>query len=343
MNSSIGSVNGQMWQTPDCLFTDEASRHLYGNLCRDGFTIDWHNCKRGSTPSGQGQGLSLECGLQLCLNLSGEGEVQDQGHSFHFGSQCAFILSSTGKGSCIDRSSEHSHRYLMIGFSRQFLRAELNAAEVALHEQIRAVLNGDDTVCCGAESLPLTESHYQLIAGLLKIGCGQSSCVLRCRGLLLQLMADFFYGACCGNSIPCDRQKCLARERVQRVVAILQRDLAEPPTLDAIGREVGCSPYHLSRIFSKETGMTIPRYLQTLRLQQAAKLLRSGQCNVTEAAVSVGYSSLSHFSQVFYRALGCCPAEYSSHSSTDADDSLLHAVKAPELLQIQVASRSLQA
>ena len=47
------------------------------------------------------------------------------------------------------------------------------------------------------------------------------------------------------------------------------------------------------------TGLTISRYLRNLRLERAAELLHSGRSNVTEAALVVGFSSLSHFSKAF--------------------------------------------
>lgn len=168
------------------------------------------------------------------------------------------------------------------------------------------------------EPVRLTTEHEQLISLLLRPQCAQGACQLRCKGIVLQLMADFLVKPCCGNGSSCDRQKCLARERVRGVVAILQRDLAAPPTLEAIGHEVGCSPYYLSRTFSREMGMTIPQCLRTLRMRYAAELLKSGRCNVTEAAMAVGYSSLSHFSQAFCQAIGCCPAMYSSHTPAQA-------------------------
>jgi AraC-like DNA-binding protein len=108
----------------------------------------------------------------------------------------------------------------------------------------------------------------------------------------------------------CDRQKRVARERVQRVVAVLDSNLAEAPDLETLGRQVGCSPYHLSRTFSSETGLTIPQFLRQRRLERAGEMLRSGRRNVTEAALAVGYSSLSHFSQAFREHFGCCPGLY---------------------------------
>jgi len=94
------------------------------------------------------------------------------------------------------------------------------------------------------------------------------------------------------------------------VIALLRRNLAEPPNLAQIGRQVGSSPFHLSRTFSREMGMTIPQYTRKLRMERAAELLREGKCNVTEAALEVGYSSLSHFSQAFCQTMGCCPCLY---------------------------------
>jgi AraC-like DNA-binding protein len=86
--------------------------------------------------------------------------------------------------------------------------------------------------------------------------------------------------------------------------------LASPPDLEEIGRLVGCSPFHLSRTFSKEMRMTIPQYLRRLRMERAAELLQTGKFNVTEAALEVGYSSLSHFSLAFCQTMGCCPGLY---------------------------------
>jgi AraC-like DNA-binding protein len=108
----------------------------------------------------------------------------------------------------------------------------------------------------------------------------------------------------------CTRQKRLDQERAERVCAILQSRVAEPPALDELSREVGVSPYYLSRTFSKEMGMTIPQYLRRIRMERAAELLRGGGHNVTEVAFAVGYASLGHFSKSFCEVIGCCPTLY---------------------------------
>src|SRR5207237_10107350 len=106
------------------------------------------------------------------------------------------------------------------------------------------------------------------------------------------------------------RTTSVARERVELTKELVARYVANPTTVEMIGQEVGCSPFYLSRIFSRGVGLTIPQYLRNLRIERAAELLRSGRYNVTEAATEVGYSSLSHFSKAFCETIGCCPVLY---------------------------------
>ena len=96
----------------------------------------------------------------------------------------------------------------------------------------------------------------------------------------------------------------IARITIQ---GLIRSDQQRVEALEQLGKEVGCSAFYLSRTFSQETGSTIPQYLQRLRMDRAAELLRSGEYNVTEAALEVGYSSFSHFSLAFRQTHGCCP------------------------------------
>jgi AraC-like DNA-binding protein len=56
--------------------------------------------------------------------------------------------------------------------------------------------------------------------------------------------------------------------------------------------------------------MTISCYLRNVRLEHAATLLKSGTHNVTEAAMAVGYSSLSYFSRAFVKMFDTCPCVF---------------------------------
>jgi len=103
---------------------------------------------------------------------------------------------------------------------------------------------------------------------------------------------------------------------VEQVIFLLAQTLESPLSLEELGRKIGCSHFYLSRIFSAQTGKTITQYLRQLRMEKAAELLRSGDYNVTEAALEVGYNSLSHFSAAFHETFGCCPGLYPLKTST---------------------------
>ncbi len=305
-------------ETDVWLSTRRGSRRIYGDLGTEGLVIDWHNFQLTAGNVFELSRRSDPDSLELCLNLAGHGVLDAEGCRLSFEPQTAFICAPGQNDLRISRKHGERHRFLTVNFSSRFLREQLAVGEGTLQPLVREFVSSGAAAGFG-DLIRLTTEHEQLISQLLRPQCTRGACQLRCRGIVLQLVADCMVKPCCGNESLCNHQKCLATQRTRGVMAILQRDLADPPTLEKIGHEIGCSPFHLSRTFSRETGMTIPQCLRSLRMRYAAELLKSGRFNVTEAAVAVGYSSLSHFSQAFCRIIGSCPAAYLSAMPIEAD------------------------
>lgn len=97
-------------------------------------------------------------------------------------------------------------------------------------------------------------------------------------------------------------------DRVCHAKEILTRDLESPPTLYELADSVGLSHTKLNRCFRQVYGTTVFGFLRQARLEQARFLLEEKQINVTEAALSVGYSSLSSFIQAFSDQFGIKPS-----------------------------------
>jgi len=97
---------------------------------------------------------------------------------------------------------------------------------------------------------------------------------------------------------------------VQRTLATIHSNFVNPPVLGEIAAKAGVGTTHLSRIFAHETGMTISAYLRQLRMERASHLLLTGDCNVTEAALAVGYASLGQFSYAFRKTYGHPPGHH---------------------------------
>ena len=102
-------------------------------------------------------------------------------------------------------------------------------------------------------------------------------------------------------------------ESLERALFLLERDLENPPTLEMLAQEVGCGPFHLSRLFGRITGKTMPEFLRQKRMERAAVMLRTTRQSVSEIALAVGYESFSAFTRGFVREVGSTPTAYRAH------------------------------
>jgi AraC-like DNA-binding protein len=282
----------------------QSGRELYRDTA--GVSLAWHDF-RADQPLDWG--ASFRPGtVEFCLNLVGCGSVGARGDS-EYVPRTSGYYSVSDEALPASRCARQRHQFVTLQFDRTRLRRELADAESDLDRSMRrAVFAENDTNVVSAPR-PMTAEQRAIVTSLLQPSVAKPAQSLWYQSKALELAAHFLFKAK-EPELFCMRQKRVARDRVERTKELLARDLANPPTLEAIGQEVGCSPFHLSRIFSREAGLTIPQFLRNARMERAAELLRSGRYNVTEAATEVGYASLSHFSKAFCETIGCCPALY---------------------------------
>lgn len=96
---------------------------------------------------------------------------------------------------------------------------------------------------------------------------------------------------------------------VQRAKALLNATAESNLSLEAIAAEAGCSPYHLMHLFRRQTGQTVRGYRARLRVAAALERMAQGDWDLTELALSCGFSSHSHLSGTFRSVLGMTPSE----------------------------------
>ncbi|MEY4691989.1 MAG: Transcriptional regulator containing domain, AraC family [Verrucomicrobiota bacterium] len=283
-------------------------RQLFGSFGDLGFSLEWHDFHSAGPID---WARSFHPGsVELCLNLIGEGSVQGGSRTARFGSQTAGFYRQGRTPLSAARSADQTHRFITVEFRPDFLARELGDSRECLHPLIRDSLQDAPAVSGVSEPGPLTARQRDLVMALRQPPVLAGAQKLWYGAKVRELMSEFFFVPPADAELFCHRQQRVARDRVDTVVESLKKDLANPPSLEAIAREAACSPFYLSRTFSKEMGQTIPQYLRQLRMEKAASLLRSGSFNVTEAALEVGYSSLSHFSAAFHQTFGCCPGLY---------------------------------
>ena len=194
--------------------------------------------------------------------------------------------------------------------SFDFLRRHLGEFVTSLHPLVREIVSGQSEKSAVAPPTRLTSRQQQLLASLREAPVLALAQSVWYQAKALEVAAEFFFVAPGEQELFCQRQQRISAERVEKAVAVLREKLSEPPNAGRTRARGRLQPVSFEPDVFGGHGMTIPQYTRQLRMEHAAELLKSGKFNVTEAALEVGYSSLSHFSQAFHETFGCCPGLY---------------------------------
>ena len=96
-----------------------------------------------------------------------------------------------------------------------------------------------------------------------------------------------------------------------RVETFIRTSYMQDISVQSIADALSLDRRYLSRLFKKRYGVSMQEYLLSVRLENAARLLREGY-SVSEAATLCGYNDRSNFSRMFERRYGVWPSEYAA-------------------------------
>lgn len=206
-------------------------------------------------------------------------------------------------------ASRERHECLTLVFPDAWLRLILKGVTSQVGEAFQPLISGT------ARSLlrqPLTEEDEGWARGAMPPHlCSQARQLLDSARLTEFFIHSIFRNdtaAEAGTAI--SRTLRVAQERVQRVKDLMLVQIDAPPSLDELAATVGCNPSYLSRTFTQIEGSTLSQWLRRVRIERAAALIATGKCNVSEAALEVGYQSFSHFSRAFAEEKGVPPSQW---------------------------------
>lgn len=136
------------------------------------------------------------------------------------------------------------------------------------------------------------------------------------KGKVYELLSHYF-----NRSEDADVEQCpfLVDEvnvaKLKRAKDIVVSRMAEPPTLKDLATEVDLSLKKLKEGFKQIYGDTVYGFLFDYKMEVARKLLESGEFNVNEVGLKVGYSTASHFIAAFKKKFGTTPKRYVSSTN----------------------------
>ncbi len=131
------------------------------------------------------------------------------------------------------------------------------------------------------------------------------------RGKVYELISLYF-----NKSTDADLEQCpfLVDEdnvkRIRQAKEIMISHMTEPPSLPNLAKEVGLSLKKLKEGFKQIYGDSVYSFLFDYKMEHARRLLATGQNNVNEVGLKVGYSTSSHFIAAFKKKYGTTPKKY---------------------------------
>lgn len=98
--------------------------------------------------------------------------------------------------------------------------------------------------------------------------------------------------------------------RLKKAVDYLNLHYAEDMKMEELSYSAALSLRSLERIFKKETGLTLSKYQQMLRIIKSLELLSSKEWTISEIAFKVGYKSVQAFTNSFMHVMQYRPSDF---------------------------------
>ena len=113
----------------------------------------------------------------------------------------------------------------------------------------------------------------------------------------------------------CMRMRDLSKKQVVSKYVVLAIDyirahVQEPLTVEQVANALSVNSSYLSKLFKKEMGKSISEYIRDSKIEIAEHMLRHLDDTSLQIANYLGFSSQSHFIQVFRKQTGMTPEEY---------------------------------
>jgi len=99
-------------------------------------------------------------------------------------------------------------------------------------------------------------------------------------------------------------------KKIRLAKEIIISRMIEPPSLTDLASEVEISLKKLKEGFKQVYGASVFVFLLDYKMQVSKTLLSSGNYNVNEVALKVGYSTATHFINAFKKKFGTTPKKY---------------------------------
>jgi len=97
---------------------------------------------------------------------------------------------------------------------------------------------------------------------------------------------------------------------LNRITAYLHENIAFKHSLESISEKFHFNPNYICNLFARYLGTTFVTYMTNIRMEEAARLLKTTQKAVKEISALCGYHDYFYFCRVFREVYACTPTAY---------------------------------
>lgn len=95
----------------------------------------------------------------------------------------------------------------------------------------------------------------------------------------------------------------------QKLIEYCSLHYKEQITLSSVATALGYSSTYLSHLFADKFKVGFSKFISTMRIEEAKKMLR-GDKSITQIALDCGFGSMRNFNRTFKESTGMTPSEY---------------------------------
>ncbi len=235
----------------------------------------------------------------VTIVLKGEGACYIEGTTYPLSDGDAVLISPDEIRSYKFQKSGY-HERISLYFSCSVLSGICNS-EISLLDIFRARKN-----------IKVSEYNSEKVSFLLndlKVAVSNSNIHMResrIHLLILRLLFEFYDA--CQTSTPHEEHQ--NRDSVVwKLCNYITGNLTEELSYKNLQKRFSVSEYQLTKVFFRNTGMTVTEYIIQKRLMNAISLIRNGE-GIETAAYKSGFKNYSYFYKAFIKHYGISPQRY---------------------------------
>src|ERR1700722_5914333 len=175
-------------------------RKLHGGFRNAGYSVEWHDFT--ATDPLDWSKTFHPGSLEICLNLSGHGEVRAAGETLELGPLMAGFYAQNGASLTASRQGGERHQFIPIELSLPFLETHIAAGEGGLHPRLsRFLARRERAPAMVSDAIRLSHGQQQLVQSLRTPPVFQAAQRLWSQAKALEVVAAFLYQPLAGEEL----------------------------------------------------------------------------------------------------------------------------------------------